>query len=270
MSLRPRHLPALLLLLVACGARRALPSAPPRSAPPASAPAPPAAPRVTLMCLLQDDTTLARLEPLVADAVRTVEAFFGAPFPQPFTVVVHPDRASFDASFPPEWGIERTECWMVATGIASGVQLLSPRTWADEACEHDPRDDRHVGELLAHELTHVYHAQHNPSPDFVDVTGLDWFVEGLATLVAGQLTAERLAAAHAALAAGQGPRGLDDAWSGPHRYGFSGSLVAVLDDELGRGRLSELLSATSRDELLTLAETCEAELLDRWRAGATR
>jgi hypothetical protein len=262
-----RPLLAPLVALAACAAPGAPPPPSPADAPaPSPAPAPRPRPPFTLGCIPPDGSALTRLEPLLADAVRTVEAFFGAPFPQPFTVLVHPDRASFDASFPPEWGIARTECWMVATGVATGVQLLSPGAWKAEACEHDPADDRHLRELLAHELVHVYHGQRNPSPDFVDVSGLDWFVEGLATLAAGQLTDERLEAARAALAAGRGPDGLDGAWSGPHRYGFSGSLVALLDRELGRERLIELLPATSRDELLALAGTTEAELLESWRA----
>lgn len=215
------------------------------------------------------DAALApELEGLLRQAVGTIEAFFGAPFPRPFTVVVHPDRASFDASFPPEWGLGRTECWMVASGVADGVQLLSPRAWKAEACEHDAEDRAHVERLLAHELVHVYHGQHNPSPDFVDVTGLDWFVEGLATLASGQLEDPSLLSARTALERGQGPASLARAWTGPARYGVSGSLVAFVEQELGRARLTGLLGATSEDELLDALGLDEEELLARWRVWA--
>src|SRR5690349_5455128 len=113
-----------------------------------------------------DAATAAELEPVLRAGVREVERWFGAPFQAPFRVTIHPDRAAFDASFPPEWGIAHTDCWMVASGVAGGVQVLSPRVWKEQACEHDPADARHVSELLAHELVHVYHGQHNPSPDF--------------------------------------------------------------------------------------------------------
>jgi hypothetical protein len=52
-----------------------------------------------------DEDTVATLDPLVHAALARVESYFGAPFPQTFTLTVHPDRAAFDASFPPEWGL---------------------------------------------------------------------------------------------------------------------------------------------------------------------
>lgn len=213
-----------------------------------------------------DATTARELEPVLRAAASDVERFFGAPFPKSYKVVIHPDRAAFDASFPPEWGIGKTECWMVATGVADGLQLLTPRVWKDEACEHDPDDPRHVRDLVAHELVHVYHGQHNPSPDFSNVTGIDWFVEGLATHVSGQLASGDLAPAREALATGQGPLKLATAWSGKYRYGVSGSLVAFLEREFGRERLVKLLGATSAAELLALVGMSEEELLERWRA----
>jgi len=212
-----------------------------------------------------DQPTVIELSPLLQECSVSVERFFGGRF-RSFTLTVLPDRAAFDASFPPEWGLSKTECWMVATGTADGVHLLSPRVWKTEACEHDPADDVHLRGVLAHELVHVYHGQHNPSPDFLDVAGIDWFVEGLATLASGQLADARLLNARGALESGQGPATLATAWTGRYRYGVSGSLVAFVEHELGRARLPELLAASSGGELLDLIGMSEEELLERWRA----
>jgi len=65
---------------------------------------------------------------------------------------------------------------------------------------------------------------------------------------------------------GFAPWSLDKAWTGRYRYGVSGSLVAFVEHELGRARLTELLGATSGDELLALIGMSEEELLERWRA----
>jgi hypothetical protein len=154
---------------------------------------------------------------------------------------------------------------MVASGVAARLELLSPRVWRTEACEHDPDDARHVRELVAHELVHVYHGQHNPSPDFAEVTGIDWFVEGLATHASGQLASGELASAREALENGAGPGALADAWKGKYRYGVSGSLVAFVEHELGREALVGLLDATTGEELLARIGRSEAELLDGWR-----
>ena len=206
------------------------------------------------------------LEPVLEERARAVEEWFGAKFAAPFTITLHPDRAAFDASFPPAWGIGHTECWMVASGVAAGVQALSPRVWKLEACEHEPADARHVAELFAHELVHVYHGQHNRSPDFVDANGIDWFAEGLATLVSGQLAHEHTHDAREALAAGLGPKDLATAWSGRYRYGVCGSLVAFVEHECGRARVVAMLGAGSGEELMALAGMDERELLERWRA----
>lgn len=246
-----------LLWLAAC-------TAAPAPASPDSTP-PPAEP-FHLQFQPLDADLAAALTPVLDEGVRTVERFFGAPFAHDFTITIHPDRAAFDASFPPEWGVAKSECWMVASGVADGVQVLSPRVWASEACGHDPGDAGHVARLLTHELVHVYHGQRNPSPDFVDVTGIDWFVEGLATLASGQLAAEHASAAREALANGQGPRDLASAWSGRARYGVAGSLVACVEHELGHARLRDLLGASSGDELLDRIGMSEEELLTRWRA----
>ena len=234
---------------------------------PAEIPAERVEPRsLRVLCPPSDEETMARIDPLLRDAVAKVERFFGASFASPFTVTVLPDRAAFDASLPPEWGLSKTECWMVASGVGDGVRLLSPRVWREEACEHDPGDELHLRGVLAHELVHVYHGQNNPSPDFVDVTGIDWFVEGLATLASGQLEDERLLSARDALERGGGPAALATAWSGRYRYGVCGSLVAFVERELGRERLSELLRAASDEELLELVGMDEEELIERWRA----
>lgn len=212
-----------------------------------------------------DDDVATQLSPLVREGVASVERWFGAPFARPFTITILPDRVAFDATLPAEWGMEKSECWMVASGVADGIRLLSPRVWKDEACEHDPADEIHVRNLIAHELVHVYHGQHNPSPDFVDVTGIDWFVEGLATLASGQLEEEHLLSARDALASGAGPKTLAKAWTGKYRYGVCGSLVAFVEREIGHARIGELLGATSGDELLGSIGMSEEELLERWR-----
>jgi hypothetical protein len=243
------------LVLASCRNSSSKPVEPPERAAP-----------YTLVDPTADATLRAELEPLLASAVARVEAWFGAPFAQPFTVTVFPHRADFDAAFPPEWGLARTECWMVASGVADRLMLLSPRAWSAEACEHDATDTAELERLLAHELAHVYHGQHNPSPDFVDTTGIDWFAEGLAVVVSGQLMSGQLASAREALEQGKGPTTLAHAWSGKYRYGVAGSLVARVERELGRARVLEMLAATSGDELLALTGSSEQELLERWRA----
>jgi hypothetical protein len=206
------------------------------------------------------------VDALVHAERAAVERFFGASFERDFEVAVFDDRADFEASMPPEWGVTPTQCWMVACGVGDGLRILDPRAWGKQACDHDGSDPEHVRGIVAHELVHVFHGQRNPSPDFSQVEGIDWFVEGLAVLASRQLETDRLAPASEAIATGAAPATLASAWQGRHRYAVCGTLVRELDRRCGRAKLVELLGARTNEELLALAGVSEPELLADWRA----
>lgn len=212
----------------------------------------------------ETDTAAANLRPLLDSAKATVETFFGAPFSDPLKFTVVPDREAFSAVLREAWGVPETACWMVATGVADFVVVLSPAQWDEEACEHDPGNTQHVLDIITHELTHAYHGQRNPTRDFTGAEELGWFLEGLAVLVADQLNRD-LASPAEAVASGAAPVRLADAWSGMYRYGVSGSLVQYIDEQYGRAVVLELLAATAQEELLARLGLEEATLLNRWK-----
>jgi hypothetical protein len=202
---------------------------------------------------------------------REVEGFFGAPFPRAFDLRIFPDRSSLTAYWREAWKTPdfESQCWMVASGTASTLAVLSPAVWKSEACEHDPADRPATRKLIAHELVHVYHGQVNPNPEFEGVDEIGWFVEGLAVLASGQLDEGRLGRARAAVVSGKGPARLQDAWSGPDRYGIAGSLVSFIDWTRGRATLLRLMRCTANRELLEALGLSEEELLSRWKADLT-
>jgi hypothetical protein len=160
----------------------------------------------------------------------------------------------------------KTECWMVGAGFASELSLLSPAAWPHDACEHDPRDHAAIARLVVHELTHTYHQQVNPKlEDDAVAEGVAWFVEGLATYVSGQLDDGHLASAAEAIAVGQAPTRLGEAWKGKYKYGVSGSIVAFIAHDWGQAMIVRLLTASSSGEILQTLGTQEDDLLQRWR-----
>ncbi len=225
---------------------------------------PTAVKRLLLNLSAEDEGARDQLTAQLAAARAQVEVFFDAPFEEDIQVTVHPDRKHFTASFPAEWGLTTTECWMVAYGVADQLSALAPRVWAEQACEHDGDDPQHVSQILTHELVHVFHGQHNPTRDFSGAEQVGWFAEGLAVLASGQLSGDHGDADQQALAAERGPTSLETAWSGPWRYGVCGSLVRTLDHMVGRERLLALLSATTNAELMAAADTTEDLFLARW------
>lgn len=197
---------------------------------------------------------------------QRIETFFGEPFPEPFTVTLAPDRDSFSAVLRAEWGVPETACWMVATGVADFMVILSPRVWEEQACEHDPSDKQHVQDIVTHELAHVFHGQRNPTRDFSGAEEIGWYAEGLAVLVADQLNRDRLSDPAQAVASGAAPTRLADAWSGEYRYGVSGSIAAYIDHQYGRQTTLQLLSVTTQAELLSVLDIAEEALLTAWKS----
>jgi hypothetical protein len=215
----------------------------------------------------------AGLAPALADYVNagtgSVEKFFGHPFPRSIDVYVFPRRAALDAQWQQDWGAPdfRSECWMVASGVAHRLDLLSPSAWAQEACEHDSTDQREIQQLVTHELVHVYHGQHNPVPDFAGLEDLAWLIEGVATYASGQLDEERMARVKQVVQEGKAPTSLSRFWSGKDKYGLAGSLASCVDERIGRAQLFELLKETKQDAVLSKLGMTEAQLIERWKAS---
>jgi len=202
----------------------------------------------------------------IETGVTNVNDFIGEPFTRNFKVYIHPNRKSLDSTWQSDWGAPDffSQCWMVASGVSTKLDLLSPGQWAEEACEHVYADHQKTQRLITHELFHVYHGQLNVSPDFSEVYGIDWFLEGFATYASGQCDKERMDDVKQAVISGNIPETLDEFWKGNLRYGLSGSLVMFIDQKYGREKLIELLPFNMRDEILSTLNTTETKLLDEW------
>jgi hypothetical protein len=225
----------------------------------------PASAELRIIHAEQDKDVIASLKPYIEQGKQKVERFFGERFKKAFEIEVVPSRAAFDEYFRKRWKIPKTEAWMVASGVADRMVILSPRVWKTQAAEHDPADAEHIRDIIAHELVHVYHGQQNPRPDFDGMDDCGWFVEGLAVYVSGQLERSHRTAARDAVKAGKAPIRLADAWSGRYRYGLSGSMVKFADKRYGRKVVKKLLAVVSNEEAMKLLNTTEGEFLEAWK-----
>ncbi len=196
-----------------------------------------------------------------------VGSFFGHPFTSRFDIFVFPDRQSLDRQWQRAWGDPafRSECWMVAGGVADRLYILSPRAWKTESCEHDPADSLGFQHLLTHEVVHVFHGQHNPRPTFDGLDSLSWFIEGVATYASGQLDPRRLAETRSLVREGKAPESLGAFWTGRARYGMAGSMALYIDKTYGRPVLYQLLAFKEQAGMLNLLGTSEESLLASWR-----
>ncbi|MGH2647254.1 MAG: hypothetical protein ACRDE8_06785, partial [Ginsengibacter sp.] len=114
---------------------------------------------------------------------------------------------------------------MVASGVSDRIDILSPRLWRSENCEHDYSQKEQTQQLITHELVHVFHGQLNPSPDFSNVNNIDWFIEGLATCASGQCDSSGITEVINAIKNNSIPSSINQFWTGKLKYGLSGTLV---------------------------------------------
>ena len=205
---------------------------------------------------------------LIKNGISSIHFFFDMKYKKGFDVFFHPNRKSLDSTWQKDWQMPqfRSECWMVASGIDTKLDVISPKMWDKESCEHIYTETKKTQQLITHELVHVFHGQLNKSPDFSNVEGIDWFVEGLATYASSQLDSTRLTEIKKAIADKNTPNTLDKFWAGKLKYGLAGSIVKYIDYKFGRNKLKELLSLTKKSEMLTTLNISEKELLTNWSA----
>jgi hypothetical protein len=205
----------------------------------------------------------------IRNGTRTTQSFFTSHYLERFEVYIHPDRRSLDRTWQKEWKMPefRSECWMVASGVAKRLDLLSPRVWDTQACEHQSSGKAETQRIITHELVHVFHAQRNPDPDFSDVSGIDWLVEGLATYVSGQLDSARIQQVREAVAKNEIPVSLDEFWTGKIKYGLSGSAVAFIEKKYGRSMLLTLMKSSTLQQVMQSLQTTEQVFIAEWKAS---
>jgi hypothetical protein len=214
-----------------------------------------------------DEKNIGEYSKLIDNGIAAVKVFFDADYKKPFDVYVHPTRISLDSQWRKDWNMPdfKSECWMVASGTGYKFDIISPKLWNKESCEHNYADKIKTQQLITHELVHVFHGQLNASPDFSDVTGIDWFVEGIATYASGQCDSARIAEVKKAIAENKIPASLDKFWTGKLKYGLSGSVVMFINHKYGRTKLKELLPFNKNTEILSALNTTEPALLNEWK-----
>lgn len=214
-----------------------------------------------------DKQNIKEYNKLVENGVKQVKLFFKSPYPKKFDVFVHPNRHSLDSTWQKDWKMPefKSECWMVASGDATKLDMISPKTWDKESCEHVYSNTEKTQQLITHELVHIFHGQLNVSPDFSDMTDIEWFIEGLAHYASGQCDTSKISEVKKAITENKIPDGLNNFWTGKLRYGLSGSVVLYIDYKYGRTKLIELLKFNKKTEILTSLNTTEANLLKEWK-----
>lgn len=220
-----------------------------------------------LLYTLSDKENIKDYNKPVENGIKSVKTFFNSAYSKKFGIFIHPGRHSLDSSWQKDWNMPefKSECWMVASGIATKLDMISPKLWDKEACEHKYAETQKTQQLITHELIHVFHGQQNISPDFSNVEGIDWFVEGLATYASGQCDSSRISEIKKMVSDNKVPKSLDDFWKGRNKYGLSGSVVMFIDNKYGRSKLKVLLPLSKKSEVLSALKTTEPELLDAWK-----
>lgn len=221
----------------------------------------------TIYYTRSDKDKVERLQYYLNSGFKNVSDFFQQPFIEKFAVYIFPDRNELNKQWQKDWNDPgfQSQCWMIASGVAHRLDILSPNAWTREACDHNGNDSIEIRQVIWHELVHVYHGQYNPNHTFTYIENLDWLVEGIATYVSGQLDQKRLQRIKYAIENNKTPSSLNDFWKGQDKYGLSGSMAAFIDKQLGRNKLFRLLQLTKKQEVLKSLDMTEEELISNWK-----
>jgi hypothetical protein len=222
-------------------------------------------PNYQLNYTYQDSSLVINIRNYIERGIAEATGFFGLAFKQSPVIYLFPDRNSLTVQWRKDWNLPSFEaqCWMVASGVAGRLDILSPGKWRTEACEH-PGDSTEVRQIVLHELIHSLHAQHNPKPGFEGMEEIDWLVEGIATYASGQLNTERIQRIKRSFAEGRIPVSFKELWTGADKYGKAGSFVSFLDKKFGRIKLTGLLLHTSQESILEYLDSKENDLIKAW------
>ena len=214
-----------------------------------------------------DEDQLHKLDVYLQSGIGHIAGFFQHRFQNMFDIYIFPGRSSLDKQWQKDWDDPtfKSECWMIASGVAHRLDVLSPNAWTKEACDHHANDSTEVKQLLWHELVHVFHGQHNPDHTFNYIEKLDWLVEGVATFVSGQLDERRLQRIKQLVKEDKAPGTLDNFWKGTEKYGLSGSVIAYIDKTYGRQKLFDLLTLTNKPDVLKSLGLSEEQLIKNWK-----
>jgi hypothetical protein len=214
-----------------------------------------------------DLPVLGKIEQDAESGITSVTSFFNDSFRHRFDFYLFPERQELTEQWRKDWGMPEfnAQCWMVASGVAKRLDILSPLAWQDDACEHNPNDSIEIKQIIIHELVHVFHAQHNPRPGFAEMESLDWLVEGLATYASGQLSQTRLNNIVMRVRDGEIPASLSVLWQASDKYGMAGSFVKFIDLHFGRQKLIGLLPLNELSAILQYLGTSEQVLIELWR-----
>lgn len=221
----------------------------------------------TLMYTAVDKNNKKAYKKFIENGKKSVKEFFHSSYKKDFSVFIHPDRQSLDSTWQKDWNMPafKSECWMVASGVATKLDMISPKQWDKQSCEHIYSETAKTQLLITHELVHIYHGQLNISSDFSVAEDIDWFIEGLATFASGQCDSSRIAEVKNAISENKIPSNLDKFWTGKIKYGLSGSVVKYIDQKYGREKLKQLLPLNKNADILSNLKITESELLNQWK-----
>ncbi len=219
-----------------------------------------------------DQHMIKKIDSYLQSGVEYIVDNFHHSFVNKFDVYIFPNRTLMDKQWQKEWGDSsfQSQCWMIASGVAHRLDMLSPNAWAKEACDHNGNDSTEIRQVIWHELVHVFHGQYNPDHTFNYIEGLDWLVEGLATYVSGQLDEKRLQRVKQLSKENNTPSILENFWKGQEKYGLSGSMVNYIDKTFGRTKLFALLKFTNKQDALKFLGLSEEQLIKNWKASLTQ
>lgn len=205
------------------------------------------------------------MEDWIERGIGKIESFFSKKFLEKFDVVIYSERDSLDKMLALNYNLPdfKSECWLVAVGERLRIDMLSPRVWASQSCEPGANDTSAIYQIVTHELVHVFHEQYGQNIHRNE--NMQWFTEGLAVYVSGQLENIPDTTIKNSLFEAGSPDNLIGIKSTPQNYILSASLVEYIDEKYGRDVVFNMIFMEDALELFENLKISEARLIAEWK-----
>src|SRR5205809_1076058 len=93
-----------------------------------------------------DSAIISTIDKELVIGTKTVTDFFHSLFKEKYEVYIFPNRNELNKQWSKDWAGPnfKSQCWMVASGVARRLDILSPLCWKKDACDHNAADSVEV------------------------------------------------------------------------------------------------------------------------------
>jgi hypothetical protein len=223
--------------------------------------------RVSIFCKECKQNDIKAIKESANKHIASLDSLFSIKLNQA-NIYLYSDRKSFDGVLSKIKQVNnyKSPTWLVASVAKNNdLAVLMPSSWSTYS---PSKNIASLDSLIKHEVVHMFHNQillKHSNKTLHDLKGINWFTEGIATLLAMQYENRYLEISKMIVDMELKYKSINKMMSRfKNRYRISCFFVKFIHDIYGQSTTFELLSANNMDDLLRTLNTNERNLIEKF------